>query len=770
MKSLFTNIRLARDSRIGVSQFALWRPDVKVRQALVGPFISMGRLVLGSLSRSWVVQIHAFTNSCVTIARKSGVRGLVLYLKTAHVCLMQSLPGSELRFSSRDIGKVAVARSRDGLPRIIPRGSRALIRKGHKGAIRLWMTLLSVYRALPMKGKAKWDTITAPGVNLSPEYISEFRGFIRKDFLPMLEKFSGEALRDLDPAAVMKPEPLGIRKASSDSPFTRRATDGFKVTERLSSFGTRKVSARCWIEGKWGDSLEQYLWFLDQCGKTNTLWDWMADSAGWSPPRAVTPPNGRLHCIEEPAGKVRVVAMVDYWTQVALYPLHKFLFNILRDVDQDGTFDQHRPVKALLKKASMSQRIYSYDLSAATDRLPISLQEVILSEVFTPDFGEAWRELLVGREYRRPKGYGPPVKYAVGQPMGAYSSWAMLAWTHHAIVQWCARRVGHEGWFKSYAVLGDDIVISDDKVAEAYVRVCKEIGLGIGLAKSLVSTRRTCEFAKTLFFEGDNVSGLPMLLWNAARTSFGVAGAMLERITSQNPITLATFATACGVGYRSASKLGNKWNKIPRRLRVMAVMVTHPAVKSSLSRKNWLEWLVQEGPTLPVKEATGLHWFLPWATGLLNEVVAPAQRAVEEKSSVLYFSQGPRDTWGRLYEATVNSHIVRGTESLDKAMKSLQHLQSLHVKFMMHQAGAVLQQVTAVAERWAMVPEIASRAERAQEDDFKAIALIPLYAKWLKIRRWSEVRCTGLSAAERLTERLSPVEDQVEQDDLSGSD
>lgn len=34
------------------------------------------------------------------------------------------------------------------------------------------------------------------------------------------------------------------------------------------------------------------------------------------------------------------------------------------------------------------------------------------------------------------------VRYAVGQPMGALSSWAMLALTHHLIVAMAARRVG----------------------------------------------------------------------------------------------------------------------------------------------------------------------------------------------------------------------------------------------------------------------------------------------------------------------------------------
>lgn len=48
----------------------------------------------------------------------------------------------------------------------------------------------------------------------------------------------------------------------------------------------------------------------------------------------------------------------------------------------------------------------------------------------------------MGREYEVPRRalkenpeQSPTVRYAVGQPMGALSSWAMLALTHHFIVQ-----------------------------------------------------------------------------------------------------------------------------------------------------------------------------------------------------------------------------------------------------------------------------------------------------------------------------------------------
>lgn len=61
-------------------------------------------------------------------------------------------------------------------------------------------------------------------------------------------------------------------------------------------------------------------------------------------------------------------------------PLHKSLFSLLRLIKQDGTFDQHRPVKELLAKSHITG-LWSYDLSAATDRLPIKFQEIILMPV-----------------------------------------------------------------------------------------------------------------------------------------------------------------------------------------------------------------------------------------------------------------------------------------------------------------------------------------------------------------------------------------------------
>jgi len=42
------------------------------------------------------------------------------------------------------------------------------------------------------------------------------------------------------------------------------------------------------------------------------------------------------------------------------------------------------------------QKINSFDLSAATDRLPIAIQSCIIAYVFGADFAQAWERLLVG--------------------------------------------------------------------------------------------------------------------------------------------------------------------------------------------------------------------------------------------------------------------------------------------------------------------------------------------------------------------------------------
>jgi hypothetical protein len=315
---------------------------------------------------------------------------------------------------------------------------------------------------------------------------------------------------------------------------------------------------------------------------------------------------GKLALVEEP-GKVRVVAMVDCLTQWLLYPLHRYIFDVLlKSIPQDGLFDQLAPVRALIQKLRESGRkaVFSYDLSAATDRIPVVLQEKLLGVFTSEEFGFHWRRLLTERAYFLPnlyvKTFGKAVRtirYAVGQPMGAYSSWAMLALVHHAIVQLAARRAGVSGWFELYAILGDDVVIGDRNVAAEYVTIMKETGVKIGFNKSIVSDNLSLEFAKRFFYKGSEVTPLPLVA--IACGWLGVTG-VPEVVKASEDRTgclpsLFLVLRSMGLGFKASSRAAtSRLSELSRRSRSIVLLLTRPGTISKWAARNVWDWYKQD--------------------------------------------------------------------------------------------------------------------------------------------------------------------------------
>lgn len=206
---------------------------------------------------------------------------------------------------------------------------------------------------------------------------------------------------------------------------------------------------------------------------------------------------------------------MDIWTQSVLKPIHEYLFSILRHLPNDGTLDQSEAVNRCFEKSTKANCSYGYDLSAATDRLPLEIQKSVLSSLLGDKVADAWSSLLIDRDYTlKSQTYGlHTLRYAVGQPMGALSSFAMLALTHHLIVQWSARqalgkKIPMLGWYDNYELLGDDIVLFDSEVAKVYLSVMKSIGLEINESKSVIAVKAAFEFAKVTGLKGVDVSAL----------------------------------------------------------------------------------------------------------------------------------------------------------------------------------------------------------------------------------------------------------------------
>ena len=130
-------------------------------------------------------------------------------------------------------------------------------------------------------------------------------------------------------------------------------------------------------------------------------------------------------------------------------------------------------------------QLWSFDLKSATDRWPLLVIYTLFECLFGPTFASSvvkgslalnsffvWKP-LVKRPYL--------VSFVAGQPKGYYGSWALFSLSLYCVVgSWVIIFPSH-GPFTRYAVLGDDVVIADTPVAEAYRGLLDKLGVSICL-------------------------------------------------------------------------------------------------------------------------------------------------------------------------------------------------------------------------------------------------------------------------------------------------
>jgi len=416
------------------------------------------------------------------LVKQSGWTFTFNYLKEVVRVLVRLLAGNEVVKST----KVFVKTDKQGFPVIIPKDLRDVIllnevrphiRKKMIGAL---LTILSLYRVFPTKVNPSTSTITEPFNGLSKSLDSD-----------LLIK----SLKELGLYKSYKKNNR-CRLYWSEAAGPNSAIAGFgSINDALALLHTPSILWHVLVSlmkrGNIG-LLTYILLIITLFGPLYLLITW------WGLKPFV---NGRLSVVYDQAGKARVIAITSYWIQTVLRPLHDFLFSSLRNIGEDSTFDQDRKFSELLSSLSREKpKLYGFDLSAATDRLPIVLQQDILSLI---GFNLPWSSILDldwHLNFRVDSNVNS-VRYAVGQPMGALSSWAMLAVTHHVIVKVAAIKAGLQN-FRDYCILGDDIVIANDKVSQEYLTLMATLGLEINRQKSVESNRFT-EFAKKLKgFEG----------------------------------------------------------------------------------------------------------------------------------------------------------------------------------------------------------------------------------------------------------------------------
>jgi hypothetical protein len=123
-------------------------------------------------------------------------------------------------------------------------------------------------------------------------------------------------------------------------------------------------------------------------------------------------------------GKNRYIALLDWLSQGTLAPLHHVLIEIisLQCKGTDFTHDQFSSIAVIQDFYNRGYEAFCFDLSAATDRLPILLESKAIQCCGLSEAGcNAWKNIMVGEAFFSVS-TGTFVRYSVGQGIGAYSS------------------------------------------------------------------------------------------------------------------------------------------------------------------------------------------------------------------------------------------------------------------------------------------------------------------------------------------------------------
>lgn len=464
------------------------------------------------VGRGYSAALRHFSSYSRHYLKTRGANTYLLLLKITKLALENYLAGSKL-----DSGAVGmkIKMSKGGMPLWLPIEVRMAFRARHTGWIRSWFSILNIYRSLECSyGLPSFDTIQAPVADID---LTSFNTFVNS--MPQLQSWKNKFSLD---SLVPKSFPLlvtgsGVGPGQSillSHTAARRWT--FLPVNHLYEYLNHIGDTR---------GLDIYKETLYLCQGAAA-----AEADIWNRKEGFL---GELSLKYEAAGKIRVFAMVDYWTQYALLPLHKVFFKILEGfAPMDATFDQEDAVSSFSEEGHTE--FYSYDLKSATDLIPAQLYRVVVDAIFGKPLGRLWLSLMVDRDFGLPfkdhkakirfthndKHY---IRYTRGQPMGALSSWASMAFIHHLLVQFSYFRIcpldNITDTFTKYRVLGDDIVIADRQVAEEYVKVCSEFGIPIGLAKSVISPKtslkgregdRLFQFANQIVVGSTNVSPISL--------------------------------------------------------------------------------------------------------------------------------------------------------------------------------------------------------------------------------------------------------------------
>lgn len=411
---------------------------------------------------------------------------------------------------------------RKGIPKPLWPLRAMMSKEQDPNEVRVLLTITRVFQTIRLPENPDLGKITDPGVKLPDQFLNDFTQFVKR-WVPNVVKEDDLDLFSEKLIRTTKRGPNGPAVATSPLDAQALAHDP-KLKEAIMEFNLLTENEH------YNDMLEANT-FSEEAGRYHS----------------------RLGFSKEGGGKTRIFAICDYWSQLSVKPLHKSLMGILRRLITDATYDQDKGFKRVLEE-SKGKETYCFDLSGASDRIPVKLQTLIMSEIFGPELSQLWQRILTDRTFHSKYG---DVRWEVGQPLGLLSSWPAFALWHHVIIEFLAFQEGITS-FREYEILGDDVVIWNTKVGLRYETFIPSIGIPINSTKSLrgTATESQVEFAKRIGLNGRELSGISYHIFE--NQSLGQIPQLITLMGSRNLIDHSADYFSLSSAYPRNKVLQNK--------------------------------------------------------------------------------------------------------------------------------------------------------------------------------------------------------------------
>ena len=244
----------------------------------------------------------------------------------------------------------------------------------------------------------------------------------------------------------------------------------------------------------------------------------------------------KIVSIPEKGFKTRLVAIVDFWSQLVLEPFRAHVQDVIKKKypNTDFRLDQNRGVEAMVsfQRRCMSSDVINnhtldvkslmfYDISSWTDRFHRDLQKVVVGHLFTPCISESWGQFTVHCDWYSPD-LKRTIKYGQGQGMGTNGSFDVATLTDHLFINFLINSESSiKGIFprnECYGKVGDDLWVYDpDGLIPKFY---EKINLPINMTKSKLYDVRIgsiAEFCSRTFWNNVDVSRISPNIINRSK-------------------------------------------------------------------------------------------------------------------------------------------------------------------------------------------------------------------------------------------------------------